>query len=983
MVEKKTAIILGYSCNNNCTFCCMSDRRKKIKDKITEEVKKDIFNAKERGTTYLEFVGGEPTIRKDIFEIVRFANKLGFSTIMLATNGRVLSNIKFARKLIESGVNHIVFSVHGHISELHDSLTKVPGSFEQVIRGIKNVQKLGLNNIGTNTTIVQKNYKKLPLIGKFIYNLGIRNAEFIYAEPTHGKARHDFFSIVPLYPEAFPYINNLLSFGKGHGIEHWHIRYYPLCFIEEKYHDMVSEINEKKIFNTSHLAPDFINMDVSTSRKNMGRSYINRCNKCKYKGICEGYWNEYIKKALVIKEKKSIHSIVSRGFLFTIFNRIINSSDLLNNKNNIIDPLTELFQSVKNREAHYYDISYSFSKDNISPFRFVFYDSEEMNFRIFPQKILKVISIYHSASVLNKYKQVFKQYGTSFRYHLGFSFKDKGIPTIKTYFWLGDLGASNDYKLDVIKNIISIFDFDFDKIYNIICNKRISFLCVDLTNKGVYSIKIYTQANSFLPSNLEEELHRNKLDSAENIMQLKAFFNNIKSFMKNDFYKGYRFLKNELISIKYDLFVDIGNYSYHTLLNLLNDLNYGINNDNIFQLERQLNPNHIIDSNIAVISLDLALKASKVNIYVKPMENCDYTVVSKKSGGLTHNSSDKFIAVKESDCNENTSLQLIKGKNMINNNHSEQNFLITNNLIIVPTLRCNLNCDYCYVDKNSKKKDMDFETVKKAIGYFFTHNKEKRITFYGGEPLLNLELIKKVVSYTDKLEPTYSIYTNALKIDNEILSFLKQKKFYILFSFDGSSKFARGSKIIISKIRENIKKLVDNYPLNRYTCLYTYVEDADLLCDLEELQGLGIKKVSVTPFDMITKIMVDDFKNAIPSLINIKDMDINFKSYDSGDYSNMQIPCDFFNSVLILPNGDLTVCTHFINSKNKPFNIGNIHKDDKGILIKRLSILRADLHGKKPCCHFGFDGVPCERMNHNLIDYYKCIFNLRKEKKTN
>ena len=82
MKIKKTVLFLWYSCNNNCLFCRNSHKRKKIKDKSTLEIKKDIITAKKEGSDYLELIGGEPTIRKDIFNIVSFAKKIGFDTII-------------------------------------------------------------------------------------------------------------------------------------------------------------------------------------------------------------------------------------------------------------------------------------------------------------------------------------------------------------------------------------------------------------------------------------------------------------------------------------------------------------------------------------------------------------------------------------------------------------------------------------------------------------------------------------------------------------------------------------------------------------------------------------------------------------------------------------------------------------------------------------------------------------------------------------
>lgn len=293
--NQKTVLFMGYTCNNKCIFCCNENKRNIIRDKSFQEIKQDIIESRKQGSNYVELIGGEPTIRKDIFKIISFAKKLGFETIMFATNGRMLSNKEFVKKIIDKGINHIVFSIHGHTSELHDELTQVPGSFEQLTQGIKNLQEIGFNDIGSNTTIVKQNYQNLLDIGKLIYNLGIRNSEFIFVDPTHGAPKDKFDELVPTYEEASPYINELLNFGKIKNAIHWDIRYYPLCYIEQKFFNQISELKERRLFHTVHIAPDFVNQDAIDSRRKVGRMKIEKCTGCKHDELCEGYWREYVK----------------------------------------------------------------------------------------------------------------------------------------------------------------------------------------------------------------------------------------------------------------------------------------------------------------------------------------------------------------------------------------------------------------------------------------------------------------------------------------------------------------------------------------------------------------------------------------------------------------------------------------------------------------------------------------------------------------
>lgn len=290
---KKTVIFSNYECNNNCIFCVDADKRL-LPARTFEEMKKEISGAKKSGSDYLEIIGGEFTIRKDAVEIIKFAKKLKFKNISITTNGRLFSYFDYVEKFVNAGITDIVFSIHGHNEKLHDSLTMAQGSFQQIIESLANLKKLKFKNLGTNTTIVKQNYKHLSEIGKFIFDQGIKNAEFIFVDPTYGGAKNNFEKIVPKISLIAPQIKKCLDIGRINSQPHWHIRYVPLC-IFEKYLDQISELDEVKKFQTEHIAEDFVNRDVEGSRRMIARVKGPQCKQCRLNNICEGIWKEYAK----------------------------------------------------------------------------------------------------------------------------------------------------------------------------------------------------------------------------------------------------------------------------------------------------------------------------------------------------------------------------------------------------------------------------------------------------------------------------------------------------------------------------------------------------------------------------------------------------------------------------------------------------------------------------------------------------------------
>ncbi len=128
-------------------------------------------------------------------------------------------------------------------------------------------------------------------------------------------------------------------------------------------------------------------------------------------------------------------------------------------------------------------------------------------------------------------------------------------------------------------------------------------------------------------------------------------------------------------------------------------------------------------------------------------------------------------------------------------------------MILCVTEDCNLRCKYCvysdnyeYTRSHSEEK-MDFKTAKKAIDYYFKLIKEglkfnplrrPGIGFYGGEPLLNFELIKICVEYIKKEYPTYetqfTITTNGTLLEESKSDWLMENEFTISISLDGPEK---------------------------------------------------------------------------------------------------------------------------------------------------------------------------------------------------
>ncbi len=155
------------ACNLRCKHC-YEDAGDKDYEVSTKEAKKIIDILADLGVVILAFSGGEPLVRKDIVELIRYASKKGLYVAM-ATNGTLLTNKK-AKELKEAGLGFVQISLDG-LKETHDNF-RGGEVFERTIEGIRNAVRAGLF-VEIATTVTKINYMELPEIVKLADNLGV------------------------------------------------------------------------------------------------------------------------------------------------------------------------------------------------------------------------------------------------------------------------------------------------------------------------------------------------------------------------------------------------------------------------------------------------------------------------------------------------------------------------------------------------------------------------------------------------------------------------------------------------------------------------------------------------------------------------------------------------------------------------------------------------------------------------------------------
>lgn len=140
---------LTYRCNLRCIHCYLPERNRHLSAGYREELKREnrhelethevlevLDQLAECGTLFLAFSGGEIFVRDDALDIIEYARKKRFG-LSLMTTGTIRFDEKIADRLAEFGMQVVDVSVYSADPEIHDSVTRVPGSFNKTIECVK------------------------------------------------------------------------------------------------------------------------------------------------------------------------------------------------------------------------------------------------------------------------------------------------------------------------------------------------------------------------------------------------------------------------------------------------------------------------------------------------------------------------------------------------------------------------------------------------------------------------------------------------------------------------------------------------------------------------------------------------------------------------------------------------------------------------------------------------------------------------------
>lgn len=179
---------------------------------------------------------------------------------------------------------------------------------------------------------------------------------------------------------------------------------------------------------------------------------------------------------------------------------------------------------------------------------------------------------------------------------------------------------------------------------------------------------------------------------------------------------------------------------------------------------------------------------------------------------------------------------------------------------------CNLACKYCFAEEgeyHGRRELMSFETGKKALDFLVANSGNRvnlEVDFFGGEPLMNWDVVKQLVEYGRSIEEKnnkkfrFTLTTNGVLLNDEVQDFLNKEMGNVVISLDGRKEVNdnmrpfRNGKGSYDLIVPKFKKLAESRDQNNYYIRGTFTrENLDFSEDVKHFADLGFKQISIEP----------------------------------------------------------------------------------------------------------------------------------------
>ncbi len=334
---------------------------------------------------------------------------------------------------------------------------------------------------------------------------------------------------------------------------------------------------------------------------------------------------------------------------------------------------------------------------------------------------------------------------------------------------------------------------------------------------------------------------------------------------------------------------------------------------------------------------------------------------------------------------------------------------------------CNMTCKYCFGDKGAfegVRSLLPLETGKKAIDFLLKHSGSRRnleIDFFGGEPLMNFEVVKELVAYGREAEKAYgknirfTITTNGLLLDDTKADYINENMDNVILSIDGRRSVNDNMRRTVNDkgtydiITKNYLQFVEKRKGTYYVRGTFTRENLDFSEDVKHLADMGFRNVSVEPvvtdLSLSYALQDEDKETILREYDRLTDLYLEYAregrkfEFFHFNVDLNQGPCVVkrvsgcgagTEYVAVSPEGDIYPCHQFVG--NPDFKLGNLN-DEQFINQRYDEFNKAHIYNKEKCrscwakfycsggCH-----ANAYHMNHDIMEPYRLGCELEKKR---
>ncbi len=294
---------------------------------------------------------------------------------------------------------------------------------------------------------------------------------------------------------------------------------------------------------------------------------------------------------------------------------------------------------------------------------------------------------------------------------------------------------------------------------------------------------------------------------------------------------------------------------------------------------------------------------------------------------------------------------------------------------------CNMDCAYCFAGKGEYQGNrglMSLETGKKAIDFLVEHSdgrKNLEVDFFGGEPLLNWEVVKELVAYGRTFKDKnfrFTLTTNGMLLDEEVIRFTTKEMSNVVISLDGrravndAMRQTKDGKGTYDFVLDGFKKLAQERGQEGYYMRGTFTaNNLDFAEDVLHMADMGFQQLSMEPVvcgedasyalkeEHLPKIF-QQYEYLAKEMIKRRDAGKDFTFYhymidmEGGPCISKRVSgCGVGKEyIAVTPEGEIFPCHQFVGDEN--YRLGDL---DKGIVREDLleEFDQCTVYGRSEC----------------------------------